>query len=73
MTTILLFARLRWYALATGQLLLRRWQALLLILAILAPASTPLLSQVKSLGVWAAKTVRAGANFRFDAFCRPDP
>ncbi|MEC5160917.1 MULTISPECIES: hypothetical protein [unclassified Janthinobacterium] len=49
MIEILLRSRLRWYALATGRLLLRRWQALLLTLAVLAPMGVSLLSQVKSL------------------------
>ena len=49
MIEILLRSRLRWYALATGRLLLRRWQALLLILAVIAPMGVSLLSQVKSL------------------------
>jgi hypothetical protein len=49
MLGMLLRGRLRWYALATGRLLLRRWQALLLVLAILAPAGVSLLTQVQSL------------------------
>lgn len=37
MATTFLPLRLRWYAVSTGRLLLRRWQALLLALAVLAP------------------------------------
>lgn len=37
MATTLLPLRLRWYAASTGRLLLRRWQALLLALGVLAP------------------------------------
>ncbi len=46
---MLLRKRLRWYALATGCLVLRRWQALLLILGLFAPMGVSLLSQLKSL------------------------
>lgn len=49
-TSILLRSRLRWYALATGRLVLRRWQALLLAVAVLAPAGASALSQAETLG-----------------------
>ncbi|MGI4719422.1 MAG: hypothetical protein ACRYGO_06230 [Janthinobacterium lividum] len=50
MPSILLRRRLHWYALATGRLVLRRWQALLLALAVLAPAGASALSQAETLG-----------------------
>jgi hypothetical protein len=37
MATTFLPLRLRWYAVSTGRLLLRRWQALLLAFGVLAP------------------------------------
>lgn len=51
MIEMLLRKRLRWYALATGRLLLRRWQALALLLGLLAPIGVSLLSQLKSLAL----------------------
>lgn len=50
MPSILLRRRLHWYALATGRLVLRRWQALLLAVALLAPAGASALSQAETLG-----------------------
>lgn len=50
MSSILLRSRLHWYALATGRLVLRRWQALILAVAVLAPAGASALSQAETLG-----------------------
>ncbi|MDD5036058.1 MAG: hypothetical protein PHE55_15010, partial [Methylococcaceae bacterium] len=47
--SFLLRWRMRWYAVATGRLLLRHWQAILLALGLLSPAATPLLMQIKFL------------------------
>lgn len=50
MSSLLLRSRLHWYALATGRLVLRRWQALILAVAVLAPAGASALSQAETLG-----------------------
>ena len=42
--------RLHWYAQMTARLVLRRWQALVLIVGICAPAFAPLLERLESLG-----------------------
>lgn len=46
----LLHFRLRWYALSTARLLLRRWQAWLLALGVLAPAGASILGNLQALG-----------------------
>ncbi|MBB3219228.1 hypothetical protein [Pseudoduganella umbonata] len=71
MTSVLLRSRLRWYAVSTGRLLLRRWQALLLALAVLAPAGASALSQVQSLGwpVLALLAPEHGSLWRFCCLC----
>lgn len=42
--------RLRWYALETGRLLRRRWQALVLALLLLSPMAMPVFAQTRLLG-----------------------
>jgi hypothetical protein len=71
MTSILLRSRLRWYAVATGRLVLRRWQALLLALTVLAPASVPLLRQIESLGapILVLLSPEHGALWRYAILC----
>lgn len=71
MIPMLLRYRLHWYAISTGRLVLRRWQALLLTLAVLAPASVPLLKQAESLGwpVLALLSPEHGAAWRLAALC----
>ena len=71
MASILLRSRLRWYAVSTGRLLLRRWQALLLALAVLAPAGASALTQVESLGwpVIALLSPGLGTGWRLSCLC----
>lgn len=45
MVRLFLRYRLRWYAVSTGRLLLRHWQATVLTLGVLSPAATPFLLQ----------------------------
>ena len=44
---LLINLRLRWYALATGRLLRRHWQAIVLAVGVLSPVSMPILLQIK--------------------------
>ncbi|MEJ2646163.1 MAG: hypothetical protein P8180_14815 [Gammaproteobacteria bacterium] len=45
----LLRCRLHWYALATGRLLARRWQTVVIVLGVLSPAAMPFVLQAKVL------------------------
>ena len=47
MNRLLINLRLRWYALATGRLLRRHWQAIVLAVGVLSPVSMPILFQIK--------------------------
>lgn len=47
MNRLLINLRLRWYALATGRLLRRHWQAIVLAGGVLSPMSMPILFQIK--------------------------
>lgn len=62
----MLSCRLRWYALATSNLLRRHWQALLLLAMLLLPAM-PVFSQTRILGapVLAALAPSHGIEWRF--------
>jgi len=51
MVRLFLRYRLRWYAVSTGRLLLRHWQATVLTLGVLSPAATPFLLQLKTLAI----------------------
>ena len=48
---LLIKLRLRWYALATGRLLLRHWQAIVLAVGVLSPVSMPILFQIKFIAL----------------------
>lgn len=61
----LLRYRLRWYALSTARLLLRRWQAIVLLLGVLASANASLFGHVNSLAYPVLVWLEPGTSFGF--------